>query len=117
VPDLAQAVRASRALKIYLCNITTQPGETDNFSCRDHLLALEDHLGKNFFDIIVINNKMEGKLPDQVKWVTVDPKLEQEYPVYFSDLQDNMTPWFHNSQKLAQVIKDLYQQRTGPLVE
>ena len=117
VPDLAQAVRASRALKIYLCNITTQPGETDNFSCRDHLLALEDHLGKNFFDIIVINNKMEGKLPDQVKWVTIDPKLEQEYPVYFSDLQDNMTPWFHNSQKLAQVIKDLYQQRTGPLVE
>ena len=117
VPDIAQAVRASRALKLYICNITTQPGETDNFSCRDHLVALEDHLGPNFFDIIVINNRMDGKLAENTNWVAFDQKLDGDYPVYYSDMQDSMTPWHHDPQKLAQVIKDLYQQRTGPLVE
>ena len=45
VPDLMAAIRVSRALKIYVCNIATQSGETDLFSCNDHVRALEEHVG------------------------------------------------------------------------
>jgi uncharacterized cofD-like protein len=117
VPDITQAIRSSRALKIYICNLTTQPGETDGFSCRDHLVALESHLGFNLFDIIVVNKISSEKLPDGIRWVETDPKLAEDYNIYLSELNDVLTPWFHDSQKLAQVIKYLYQQRTGPLVE
>ena len=37
VPDLAEALRVSRALKFYVCNVATQPGETDGFDCCDHV--------------------------------------------------------------------------------
>jgi uncharacterized cofD-like protein len=117
VPDITQAIRASRALKLYICNLTTQPGETDGFSCRDHIFALENHLGPNLFDIIVVNKKNAEKLPDGIKWVEIDPRLADDYNIYLAELADSMTPWFHDSQKLAQTIKYLYQQRTGPLVE
>lgn len=117
VPDITQAIRASRALKLYICNLTTQPGETDGFSCRDHLFALENHLGPNFFDIIVVNKKNSEKLPDGIKWVEIDPMLTVDYDIYITELTDSVTPWFHDSQRLAQTIKYLYQQRTGPLVE
>jgi uncharacterized cofD-like protein len=117
VPDITQAIRSSRALKLYICNLTTQPGETDNFTARDHLLALESHLGFNLFDIVVVNKTGEEKLPDGVQWVKIDEGLAQEYNVYITSINEPLTPWFHDSQKLAQVVKDLYQQRTGPLVE
>lgn len=117
VPDITQAIRSSRALKLYICNLTTQTGETDGFSCRDHLLALESHLGTNLFDIIVVNKNGGEKLPEGVRWVEIDAKLGEEYNVYVTEVNDALTPWYHDSQKLAQVVKDLYQQRTGPLVE
>ena len=41
VPDIAQAVRASRAVKIYVCNVATQKGETDHYTVDDHVAVLE----------------------------------------------------------------------------
>ena len=41
VHDLLGAIQASRALKIYVCNIATQSGETDSYTCYDHVRALE----------------------------------------------------------------------------
>lgn len=117
VRDLAEAVRASKALKLYISNLVTEPGETDHFSCGEHIRALEEHVGFHFFDIAVVNTGNQGNLPDGVEWVRVDPKLEEEYKVYESDLVDPLHPWWHDSRKLAEVIIDLYQERTGPLVE
>lgn len=117
VPDLAEAVHASKALKLYITNLATEPGETDHFSCGEHIRVLEEHIGFNFFDIAVVNVGSQGTLPDGVDWVGVDPKLEEEYKIYEADLVDALQPWRHDSQKLAQAIMDLYQERTGPLVE
>jgi hypothetical protein len=41
--------------------------------------------------------------------------LEEEFAVYSSDLVDSEQPWRHDSKKLAQVVMDLYYERTGPL--
>jgi uncharacterized cofD-like protein len=117
VPDIAAAIQASRALKIYVCNVATQQGETEGYSCEDHIKALNDHVGGTIFDIVVINNQFEGQLPAGTDWVKTLSETESEYSMYRADLVDKVQPWRHDSSKLAKVIMDLYQERTGPLVE
>jgi uncharacterized cofD-like protein len=117
VPDIAAAIQASRALKIYVCNVATQQGETEGYSVEDHITALNDHVGATIFDIVVINNNFEGQLQSSSDWVKTNQETESEYPVYRSNLVDHVQPWRHDSSKLARVIIDLYQERTGPLVE
>lgn len=117
VPDLAEAIRASRAMKIFICNVATQPGETEGYSCGDHLRAVEEHAGSGLFDVAVCNSCYEGQLTPGVDWVRSEKELDEDYPIYHADLIDNLHPWRHDPQKLAQVIMDLFQEKTGPLVE
>lgn len=117
VPDIAAAIRSSRALKIFVCNVATERGETDGYTCKDHIRALEDHVGRGLFDLVVSNHTFQGELPEGIDWVTTEPDLDLEYPIYQADLIDESSPWRHDSAKLAQVLMDLYQERTGPLVE
>ena len=117
VPDIAEAVRSSRAVKIFVCNVATEPGETDDYTCGDHLRALEEHIGSDLFDVAIINQLCKGSLPENVGWVSIDSDLEEDYPIYVSDLADGVHPWQHNAEKLAQVVMELFQERTGPLVE
>ena len=117
VPDIADAIRSSRALKLYVCNVATQIGETDGYSCVDHLQAIEDHAGKGLFDIVLANNNYAPKLPDGVEWIKIDDNIEMYFAIYRSDLVDSTMPWRHNTEILTQVIIDLLEERTGPLVE
>lgn len=117
VPDLVDAIRASRALKIYVCNVASQPGETDSYTCGDHVRALEEHIGAGLFDIVVSNHLFAGKLPSGIHWVDDEPDLDEDYTICRADLIDTLRPWRHDSQKLAEVVIDLFQERSGPLVE
>jgi uncharacterized cofD-like protein len=117
VPDIVAAIRASRALKLYICNVATQIGETEGYSCEQHIKVINNHGGESLFDVVVINNTYEGKLSPGVDWVKSVPEDEIGYPMYWADLIDKVQPWRHDSTKLAKAIIDLYQERTGPLVE
>jgi len=117
VSDLAEAIRASRAIKFYVCNVATQPGETDGYSSTDHLYTLEKHVTGRLFDLIICNRRYDGLLPQGIGWVKTDPNLEENYAVYQADLIDEENPWRHDSTKLAQVINDLFYERTGPLAD
>lgn len=117
VPDLVEALRACRALRVYVCNVATQPGETDGYSCSDHVRAMQEHVGRNLFDVVVVNNRKAGVLPAGVSWVERDDFSQANYRVYEADLVDEQRPWRHDSEKLARVLIDLYQEKTGPLVE
>lgn len=55
VPGVAEAIRRSPALKIYVCNIMTQPGETAGFSAADHVQAIIDHAGPGIIDCVLVN--------------------------------------------------------------
>ncbi len=116
VPDLLAALRSSRALKIYVVNIATQPGETGSYGVSDHIFALEEHIGAGLFDVIVCNNQVDGSLPNGVDWVSIDENA-MKYPIYGSDLMDREHPWRHDSVKLAKVLVDILYERTGPLTE
>lgn len=115
VPEIGEAIRASRALKFYICNVATQEGETDGYSGGDHIHTIEQHLGGGIFDLTICNNKYAGELIEGVEFVRMEPELEDEYALYPADMADEMTPWRHNSARLAEVIMDLYYDRTGPL--
>ncbi|WP_277621515.1 gluconeogenesis factor YvcK family protein [Indiicoccus explosivorum] len=55
VTDIREAVLASAAKKLYICNLMTQAGETHNYSSADHVRALYDHVGEAFLDAILLN--------------------------------------------------------------
>jgi uncharacterized cofD-like protein len=115
VPDIEAAIRSSRALKIFVCNVATQPGETDHYTCADHLRTLHDHLGDDLFDIIVCNNNYSSILPEGTEWVLINDNLEDLYSIYQSNLIDTDYPWHHDAGKLSQALIDLLENRTGPL--
>jgi uncharacterized cofD-like protein len=116
VPDLLEALRASRALKIYVINIATQPGETSKYSVMDHIDVLEEHVGPDLADVIVYNNNYESQLPNTSDWVKLDGAT-RGYPLYGANLVDDQHPWRHDSDKLSQTLLDLLMERTGPLLE
>ena len=55
VPEISEAIASSKAKKMYICNMLTQPGETDNFKVSDHLKVLEKKLGKGTIDVVIAN--------------------------------------------------------------
>ena len=115
VPDLADAMRVSRGLKFYVCNVATQPGETDGYSCGDHVRSIEKHLGVRLFDLVICNDAYTGSMPEAIEFVRVDTEIEEEYNIYRSNLVDNEKVWRHDPLKLAQTIMDIYYERTGPM--
>ncbi len=56
VNSVAERIRASAALKIYICNVMTQPGETDGFDAADHIRAIMEHGGQGLIQYCLINS-------------------------------------------------------------
>jgi len=115
VKDLLGAIHASRAVKVYVCNIATQSGETDTYSCYDHVRALEEHLGDSVFDVLLCNDNYEGSLSDDSQWVRADEKTLSDSRTYVADLTDKDHPWRHDSLKLARTLIEILDEYTGPL--
>ena len=55
IDEVGKAVCESKAEVVYICNIMTQKGETDHFTDADHVRVLNQHLGKNFIDTVLVN--------------------------------------------------------------
>ncbi len=111
VPDVARAVQASRALKVYVCNVATQRGETDGYSVGDHVAALEAHLGKGVFSTVLTNHNLDVDFdaPVGVELVPTEYPSDAAYCVIAADLVDPARPWRHDSDKLAQALLRLLQ--------
>jgi len=115
VQDLLGAIHASRALKVYVCNIATQAGETDAYSGYDHVRSLEEHVGERVFDIVLCNDNYAGALSEDSQWVLADEKTVTDSRVRTADLTDTSFPWRHDSPKLAQTLMEILDEFTGPL--
>ena len=55
VAKVASAIARSRAVRIYIANLMTQPGETSGFTASDHLRTIAEHCGHRFFDVVLLN--------------------------------------------------------------
>jgi len=63
IDGVVDAIKSSRAYKIYVCNIMTQPGETINYKLSDHVAAIEKHSYSGIVDCVIAN---EGKVPERL---------------------------------------------------
>ncbi len=64
VEGVAKALKKSKAIKIYICNVMTQPGETDKYSASAHAKAILDHTGRGAIDYVLVNSAPIIKKPD-----------------------------------------------------
>ena len=115
VHDLLGAIHASRAVKVYVCNIATQAGETDMYSGYDHVRSLEEHVGDSIFDVILCNDNYKGQLSADSQWVYADEKTLSDSRVHCADLTDTSHPWRHDSVKLANTLIEILDEYSGPL--
>lgn len=115
VPDIANAVRSSRAFRVYVCNVATQRGETDHYSCADHWAAITQHAGDGLVDLVVANDCLDAPIPDNTSLVAPPDNGLLEVPTYTTDLVDHDRAWRHDSHLLAERLISLLEERTGPL--
>jgi len=115
VEDIAKAIRASRAAKIYVCNVATQRGETDGFSVGDHVAALQRHVGRDVFQHVLANDNFNVKLDPHsaTELVSLDYQADGGYQVVSADVIDPHKPWWHDPQKLARNLMSFYYSQRG----
>jgi uncharacterized cofD-like protein len=111
VDGMAEALKASPAIKVFVCNVATQPGETDAFRVSDHLQAIESHLGANIFDFVVVNSNNNFTLPPSaqaagIKRVVYDPATVSQRSIHavLVDVVNPRISTHHDPDKLARAI-------------
>jgi uncharacterized cofD-like protein len=114
VSGIREALRASSAYKIYVCNVAMQPVETEGYTVADHVLALEQHIGRGVFQAVLANNcypqENAGKNTKYVMHPGEHHEIHQRYEVRYTDLTDRERPWRHDPDKLAAEILQLSKQ-------
>ena len=120
VKKISAAVRRSSALKIYISNVMTQPGETDNFTVSDHIKTLRKYGGRDIVECVIANS---GKIPKDIKEqylsdnsvaVEVDEKEIKNLGVdlildNIAKIKDGTIK--HDSNKLAEVLINTIMQK------
>jgi len=113
VKDISSALLKSDALKLYVSNIMTQPGETDNYSVTDHINAIAKHVGKNIIDYVIVNTgvidkELEDKYSESTsKLVKLDEKklVNKGIGIVKGDfISINSGFVRHNSENLAAIL-------------
>lgn len=123
VQDICAALESSTAIKVYVCNVATQAGETAGYDVTDHVEALTSHIGRGVFSVVLANGNIihEQTLggTGSAEWVLPPPGLPQGLPqggasgqvdgyrLVLADLVDPQHPWRHDSAKLAQALMSL----------
>src|SRR5262245_7929040 len=111
VEHICTAVRRASAVKVYVCNVATQRGETDGFVASDHIAALERHVGKGVFHYVVVNNneRTTGDIGVDSRLVQMNGAAESsQYKIIEDDVVDVAHPHFHDPKKLATSLMRLY---------
>ena len=108
VSGIADALRATDAYKIYVCNVATQPGETGGYTVAEHVMALEQYIGRGVFQVVLANNHYPALAANsRTRYVEPAPanhEILQRYEVRYTDLVDRNRPWRHDPHKLADAL-------------
>jgi uncharacterized cofD-like protein len=114
ISDIRDALAAASGVRIYVCNVATQPGETGSFTAGEHLEALFSHVGDDLMDYALVNRNTGARRPEG--WlgqpVVVDERRLEELPVTIveEDLVDVANAHRHDSAKLASALMRLHQE-------
>ncbi len=115
IPGIARALIESEEPVVYVCNIATQPGETDGYTLEDHLKAIERHLPGLAIDYVVANSNMKPLGPDFPSSELVEIGNIAAFPARLitADLMNDGFRGHHDPVKLASVLMDIYYESRG----
>jgi uncharacterized cofD-like protein len=119
VHGVSEALAASRARKVYICNLMWEPGETEGYSAGDHLQAVIDHAGSDIVDSILLNQSkiaprvLKRYAEEKAQPVDFDrTRLEELVPTVLNlDFAAPGPIVRHDSDRLAQLLVDLARER------
>lgn len=116
VNGVVEAIKESKAKKVYVCNVMTKSGETTNFKVSDHVNAIENYLGKDVIDYVIINDKklsfemIEKYKEENAEQVIIDiENLIGDYKIILADTCSETLFARHDPNKLAKIIMDIYE--------
>ncbi|HBR03366.1 MAG TPA: YvcK family protein, partial [Ruminiclostridium sp.] len=120
VQGISQAISESRAMRIYVSNVMTQPGETEGYTVGDHITAIYNHAGRPIIDICLVNNGrikpaiLKKYQDDGAGQVMIDLSKIKKMGIRLVEkdlakIKNDLVR--HDSDKLAQAIMDIYKRR------
>ena len=112
---VAETIGASPAVKIFICNLMTQPGETDGYTARQHLETVKSYAPEIAFDYVILNDRRVNE--EQAALYAADGAFQigmqdhmfekafgAEAKIVRADLLDEGEKVRHNPDKLARVV-------------
>jgi uncharacterized cofD-like protein len=114
VARVAKVIGEASATKVFICNLMTQPGETDGYTARQHLDTVKEYAPEILFDFVVVNDRpisadqatryaVEGAYQIGLN-NSINEALEGGTEVVRADLLYEGEKVRHNSERLAQVV-------------
>jgi uncharacterized cofD-like protein len=110
IREIIDAVKESKAKKLYVVNVANKLFETPNYKINDYVETIATHCGDNVFKYVLMNNNVSpaipGKYKRQYEFVPLSYKVDKNYTVIAKDIVDVQFPLYHDSSKLAKVIME-----------
>jgi len=113
IDGVIEAIRWSRGNVVYVCNVATQPGETDHFGAKDHIRTVMNCLGQGVLSHALVNNNRAPSTLIKPEW-RVDPvtdedlgSLERELTVVARDVVNDNNALRHDPDKLAAALLEI----------
>jgi uncharacterized cofD-like protein len=116
VDGIYRALLASSALRVYVCNVATQRGETDGYDVAEHVAALRRHLPEDPFHYVLANSRTDVPIPERYPSTTVSAPEQAraaDYQTVLADVVDPEAPLRHDSTRLAQALIGLYYEKAS----
>jgi uncharacterized cofD-like protein len=121
ISGISDKIAKSKAPKIYVCNIMTQAGETDNYTAFDHLNTIIIHTRADIVDSCIVNTgavppELLKKYEEENAYPVLadsDRIIEKGYRVIEEDIINTKDYVRHDSKKLSKIIIDLVLKAKG----
>jgi uncharacterized cofD-like protein len=119
VKGVVEAIKSTNAPKVYIANIMTQPGETDEYNVYEHIEAITKHVGENIIDIIISNNEILSEdilniyRQDGARQVLLDVgQMEKLYKMGIMTIETSLVEVKknyvrHDAQQISKIVIDL----------
>ncbi len=108
VPQIRDALTRTTALRIYVCNVATQAGETAGYDLADHLEALIAHTSPGLVDLVLANDRFDARVPRdwlaesvRLRW---PPAIDPVPTLVTEDVVDSVNAHHHDPARLAEAV-------------
>ena len=114
VSGVSRAIARSHALKLYVCNVAGEPGQTMELSVMDHAEVIRHYIGKSTVGFVLANNNyLNGAHPDTVQLLKIPQPWADSSVCLGADIIDSANPTRHDAAKLGTAVAEFYQKYRG----